>query len=104
MPRSPEKPGREGERAPEDARGAEPPSAADAAAVATIRAHLQTSLGNIEAAVGALGFGSTGPAALDRERWRRVSALLQHALNAIEAAREVCERQAPGGNEPGGDP
>jgi len=67
----------------------------EASAAAEIRAHLQTSLGSIEAAVRALGFGSAPLAAVDRERWRRVGALLQLAMSEIEAARDVCGRQAP---------
>ena len=68
--------------------------------MASIRAHLQTSLGSIEAAVRALGFGSGAPPAVDRERWRRVGSLLQQAMAEIEAARDVCGRQAPGPNVP----
>jgi hypothetical protein len=72
----------------------------DARAVASIRAHLQTSLGSIEAAVRALGFGSGQPSAVERERWRRVGSLLQQAVSEIEAARDVCGRQGPGETAP----
>jgi hypothetical protein len=85
-PQAPPAGERVGQQAPEDA-----------GAVASIRAHLQTSLGSIEAAVRALGFGSGAPPAVDRERWRRVGSLLQQAMAEIEAARDVCGRQAPGG-------
>jgi hypothetical protein len=71
----------------------------EASAAAEIRAHLQTSLGSIEAAVRALGFGSAPLAPVDRERWR-VGALLQLAMSEIEAARDVCGRQAPGETAP----
>jgi len=72
----------------------------EAEAAAAIRAHLQTSLGSIEAAVRALGFGSGPLSAVDRQRWRRVGVLLQQAMSEIEAARDVCGRQAPGGTAP----
>lgn len=81
-----------------DHAGLQPPE--DAGAVASIRAHLQTSLGSIEAAVRALAFGSGAPSAVDRERWRRVGSLLQQAVTEIEAARDVCGRQAPGPSAP----
>jgi hypothetical protein len=81
---------------PEGAAGATPEGGG---AVASIRAHLQTSLESIEAAVRALAFGGSASSA-DRDRWRRVGSLLQQAVSEIEAARDVCGQQTPGSGTP----
>lgn len=61
-----------------------------AESVASVRAHLQTALGSIEAAVDGLGF--TPGSHSHRERWRRMGTLLQQALDEIQAAKAVCDR------------
>ena len=80
---------------PEDAESSPAAIALDAGGevVARVRAHVQTSLGSIESAVRALGLG--GQPVPERERWRRVAALLERAVLELETARELCAPPMP---------